>query len=104
MSIDLKIQAWIEAEMEASGARDRANRLLREAEDYAVPPESFRPAVEDDIRPGAIIWYHLGEDKTRQHWQRVLKVNYPGDQFKAYTAWDGCRYGLAHAFVETEKP
>lgn len=63
-------------------------------------PERLRPAVAGDIVEGAVIWYKHGDDGP--FWQIVSQVHCPGDAFKAYTAEDGCRYGLDDAFVEVD--
>lgn len=71
------------------------------AEVVIPPPTKLRPAKPTDIVAGRIIFYLRdssadGED----YWQVVSEVHNPGDDFKAYTAEDGCCYGLANAYVE----
>lgn len=61
------------------------------------PLEVLRPCLADDIRAGRVIYYpNNGDDRF---WREVAEPLYYGDDFKAYTAADGCRYGLRGAFV-----
>ena len=62
-------------------------------------PTNFRPATAEDIKVGAHIWY------TQTRYSApfcavVEEVLCPNDQWKAYSAEDGCRYGLDGAMVE----
>jgi len=95
--IELKRQkeaeiAVLKSEIEAAWTRSNE----------AAPPQDLRPAVAGDIVPGAIIWYHLGPDPyypTEWGWFEVEEVLHPADDWKAFVS-DGCRRGLAGAFVE----
>jgi hypothetical protein len=78
---------------------------LRESIKFPNPDE-LRPATARDIVVGAIIYYPLelywigAKQHTRPaYWSRVDQVRHPDDDFKAYVADDGCRYGLSGAFV-----
>ena len=93
------IQKWLDAEHEAIAANDRADRALEKAE-QAKPPKNLRPATAKDMMPGAIIWYPKEDGES--YWKRIEDVMRPNDEWKAYTAHDGCRYGLDGAFVEVE--
>ena len=64
-------------------------------------PENLRPATAKDIVKGAVIWYKHGGDG--HFWQIVEEVLHPNDRFKAYSAIDGCRYGLGDAWLEVKK-
>jgi hypothetical protein len=71
--------------------------LAREA--VVIPPlDRVRPATPKDIRMGAVIYHRVGTNDA--YWHVVEEVHSPSDPFKAYTADDGCRYGLDHAFVD----
>lgn len=84
------IQAWINAEAKIAEARAIADQA-EEAANAAPLPQRLRPATSRDIVEGAILWYpHWDERK----WSLVGEVRYPSDPWKAYTAHDGCRYGL----------
>lgn len=76
-----------------------ANRKIDEARRRAMacrPPKDRREATADDIIPGAIIWHENDPD----FWNVVEEPLHYGDPFKAYTADDGCRYGLRNAYIE----
>lgn len=94
-----EIKAWLDAEERVKAATEEANRLRNEARTITPPSrDKVREAVGSDIREGAIIWYLDDE----AYWQMVYEVLRPNDLFKAYTAEDGCRYGLEGAYVEIE--
>lgn len=65
-------------------------------------PLDLRRAEAKDITPGKVIWYprHVGGGC----WHIVDDVMDQGDAFKAFTAEDGCRYGLVGAYVRTDSP
>lgn len=63
----------------------------------------LRPCLADDIKVGAVIYYPE-TDKRCRYWAAVHSLLHYGDDFKAYTAESGCRYGLAGAFVRKEPP
>lgn len=56
----------------------------------------LRPATAADIVEGNVIYY---PQKPTPYFQIIDSVHFPHDDFKAYTAEDGCRYGLDGAFV-----
>lgn len=64
-------------------------------------PKRRRPAEPGDITEGAFIWYP--EHPRGRQLKIVDQVKYPEDDFKAFCATDGCRYGLLGAFVEMEE-
>lgn len=79
--------------------RNAAKALARTAEEYwdrtVMPKQSdLRPATFEDLRPGVVIYYFDPEPR----WEEVETVH--GDyEFKAYTSYSGCRYGLENAYV-----
>ena len=93
------IQKWLDATIAYEKAFTKLEVALENAEEKAVMPKRIRPATAEDIVIGAIIWYPKDE-YTDTYWKYVSFVMYPNDQWKAYCAHDGCRYGLDGAFVE----
>ena len=86
---------------QARKAADEAGRLACMVE----VPEKLRPAEAKDIIEGAIIWYPEYRDISDEKypcagWMLVREPLHYGDPYKAFTANDGCRYGLDGAFVE----
>jgi hypothetical protein len=70
----------------------------RKQADRAKPPkEQLRRATASDIKPGLIVWHEGGDDGW--FWHVVDEPRHYGDDFKAYVADDGCRYGLRGAWV-----
>lgn len=63
-------------------------------------PANLRPATAADVQPGQIMWHKTGD--FGPYWHIVAEVRHPDDQFKAYVADDGCRYGLHGAWVEVD--
>jgi hypothetical protein len=57
----------------------------------------FRKAEPKDIYDGSIVF--LVGDGAVLHRQQVLEVRDPQDDFKAFVADDGCRYGLDGLYV-----
>ncbi len=80
------------AEAVIADARKRANKCK--------PPKNRRPAKASDIKVGAVIWHEREKRHGGDFWHVVDEVRHPEDSFKAYVANDGCRYGLAWAYVE----
>ena len=97
--MDKHIKKWLDATSASEKAMIKVEIALNDAEEKAVMPKRIRPATAEDIVNGAIIWYPKDEDSDT-HWKYVGLVMYPNDQWKAYCAHDGCRYGLDGAFVE----
>jgi hypothetical protein len=89
-------QAVVDAQRAQGHAEDAAD------DPEAVPlPENLRPAVASDIVEGAIIWYpRFRESSGTAGWKLVAEPLHYGDEWKAYHANDGCRYGLHGAFIE----
>ena len=70
-------------------------------EQVTIPPvEKLRRANSSDVVQGAVFYYGINEPEP--YWQIVDRVQYPDDDFKAYVAEDGCRYGLHEAWVELD--
>lgn len=91
----LKIEAKQRAIIEA--AEDVIFSARKKA-DKAKPPRSkLRLALARDIRIGLIVWHNNGDDGW--FWHVVDEPMHFGDDFKAYIADDGCRYGLRGAWV-----
>ena len=67
-------------------------------------PSNLRPATAEDIKVGALIWYDASDslDSTSEPYYCMVveEVLRPNDPWKAYSAEDGCRYGLDGAMVE----
>jgi hypothetical protein len=95
----LKIESEQRALIEAAESKIAA---AREEADKCPLPKKMRPAKASDIKEGAIIWY--AEWASRKDgtpgWALVQEPLHYGDDFKAYCADDGCRYGLNGASVE----
>jgi hypothetical protein len=109
--MDPHIQAWKAAEQKAAAAQEAAARLKEIAEAEAALPPQLRKATAKDIVVDALIWYpehtiRVGAEEitVETHWHIVEEVLYPNDDWKAYLADDGCRYGLDNAYVEDANP
>jgi len=95
-----KIELWQDSVVKTVIAARKSQRLLKEAEANFEMPINLRPATSEDIRPGNIIWYPVTENSD-PFWQSVTQILAGGtDDFKAYEAHDGCRYGLHNAYIE----
>jgi hypothetical protein len=90
------IEAWLDAEQKVEEAREVADQAYEDAASAPLPA-NLRPAKSTDIVKDALIWYPEWDDRK---WAIVEEVLYPSSLFKAYSAHDGCRYGLDGAFVE----
>ena len=91
----LKIESEQTAIIEAA---ENVMYLARIEADKSPPPkDELRRAVADDIRKGLIVWQDCGNDEWV--WHIVAELGYYGDDFKAYVADDGSRYGLNGAWV-----
>jgi hypothetical protein len=88
---------WLQCRKELATFQTFVSQLESKANKVALP-DNLRPATASDVKVGAIIWYKHGDED--HFWQMVEEVHYPDDAFKAYTAHDGCRYGLDDAWVE----
>jgi hypothetical protein len=95
----------IEAEQTTiiTAAEDKILAARKKA-DKCPLPKNLRPATARDIKELAVIWYPDWASRRdgTPGWAVVEEVLHPDDQFKAYCADDGCRYGLDGAFVETK--
>jgi len=98
------INKYVIARKTASELRTMAHELESRAEEEALAaalPDRLRPAEPKDIIIGAVIWYpEWAKWDGGRGWNVVDEVYRPDDQWKAYCAHDGCRYGLDGAFVE----
>ena len=93
------IEDWLFVCEEIKRFQKSERKLYERAVDMAVIPNKLRKAKPEDIVEGNIIWYMTG-DYGEPHWHVVENVLYPHDNWKAYEAEDGCRYGLDGAVVE----
>ena len=97
------IQIYIDAGKKIDAAIKKEEEA-EEAADAAELPENLRPAEAKDIIEGAVIWYPKWKteeyDPDGRCWNIVKEVLRPSDDWKAYCAHDGGRYGLEGAFVE----
>lgn len=83
--------------------------LMRLQQDTRTEPpimKRARPATSEDIKVGAELWQrvhqtNVGYSHVRPRWVLVAvqEVLDPSDQWKAFVAEDGCRYGLDDLFV-----
>ena len=94
------IQDWLDSEKELSNARLRMDEALEKAEEEVELPANIRRAIASDIKQGAIIWYPRWKEEDGRCWNIVEEVLRASDDWKAYCAQDGCRYGLDGAFIE----
>jgi hypothetical protein len=91
----------IEIEQRAiiAAAQKRISVAREEAEKAMPPHDELRPARPEDIAPGLIVWRERERKYGGWYWHVVEEPLHYGDDFKAYCADDGCRYGLRGAFV-----
>jgi hypothetical protein len=84
-------------------ARDILEREVGRARAKVRHParRKMRPATANDVQEGRIFWYF--HDDKPHFWCIIEEVRYPGDDFKAFLADDGCRYGLKGAYVEKDR-
>lgn len=94
LTIETEQRAIIDA---AHAKIDKARTLA----DKAKPPAKhmLRRARADDIRERLIVWHEREAKYGGWYWHVVQQPEHYGDEFKAYTADDGCRYGLNGAWV-----
>ena len=101
--MNVLIQNWLDIESKLDELRDASCKAEKLAQ-TAPLPEKLRSATAKDIVEDAIIWYpdHRDDDEESPSagWHLVSEVHQPSDEWKAYTDYLGCRYGLAGAFVE----
>lgn len=94
---------YIKIEKEQNKIIAAAEKVIlnaRQQADKCPPPKKSRPAIASDIKEGAIIWHTREKKYGGDYWHIVSSPEHYGDAFKAYTADDGCRYGLDGAYVE----
>ncbi len=91
------IQTWLDARAAAAVANRHA-RACEAAAEEAPLPANLRPATAADLaKIDQVVWYPDWDDRK---WCVVDEIEHYGDQFKAFSAHDGNRYGLDGAFVE----
>lgn len=97
----MRPEEYLKIKKEQKLVIENAYNKIREAEEKVVclPPKNVRRAKPEDIVVDAVLWYHI-EDDDDIYWKIVGEVYRPDDDWKAYCADDGCRYGLYEAFVE----
>ncbi len=101
--MDPLIVSYLRAEAELHAAREKVANAKLLACEQARPTGALRVATAADIKVGALLWYKREEDGDEgnpYYWCIVEEVLRPNDPWKAYTAHDGCRYGLDEAMVE----
>lgn len=113
---DDKIKTFVAA-IEATRQAEEAEEIAHTQACWAPLPKNLRPAKASDIVEGAIIWYpHRRDDLPLEQlsppnadeagearaWEFVAEVYKPNDDWKAYSSYEGCRYGLRGAFVEAQ--
>lgn len=94
---------YLQAERELQAAREKVANAKVLASETARPVGALRVATAADIMVGALLWYKREEDGDKGNpwfWCIVEDVLRPNDLWKAFTAQDGCRYGLDGAMVE----
>ncbi len=90
-------------------ARERIDEAHKSA-DRCPPPINRRAAIAKDIVEDAVIWHERessiweGKEMGGDFWTIVGTPDHYGDPFKAYTADDGCRYGLDGAYIALPEP
>lgn len=91
---------FLKIESEQRDIIDAAEAVIvkarRKADKYPKPT-NLRPATANDIKVGAVIWQDCDDGFL---WHIVEELGHAGDEWKAYTADDGCQYGLRGAYVE----
>jgi hypothetical protein len=94
---------YIKIETEQRAIIEKAEAIIadaREKADKAKPPKSeLRKCRPEDIQPGLIVWHDREAKHGGWYWHIVDEPLHYGDDFKAYVADDGCRYGLSGAWV-----
>jgi len=75
--------------------KEIADKILLDL--HIFSKRTFRKATPEDITVGNTV-YLLG-DENEIYTQTIEEVLRPDDQWKAYVADDGCRYGLDGLYV-----
>jgi len=70
--------------------------MIEELKKEVEIPGVFRKAESSDIFVGNVIW---GKNQDGYYWHIIKQVYNNYDDFKAYMADDGCRYGLKYAVI-----
>ncbi len=95
-------EIYLEIRSNYEGVIKQLQTAIKDAREMAekcpIPKDvNLRAAHASDIVEGEILWYYDGDDG--EFWQVVSEVHHPNDPYKAYTAEDGCRYGLDGAYI-----
>jgi len=93
-------QRYKDALAALNAAQSEFDRIEKEIMRSPVPKQN-RQATPRDIREGEFIWYP--SHPRGRKLQIVEEVIIPNSDYKAFTATDGCRYGLLGAVVEVEE-
>lgn len=96
---------YLQAERELQASREKLANAKVLATETARPVGALRVATAADIVVGALLWYAREEDGDEGNpwfWCIVEDVIHPNDMWKAYTAHDGCRYGLDGAMIDVQ--
>jgi len=91
---------FVERMKSIEGMRTILQELENNFRESVQIPErkKLRKATAQDVVVGNVFYYLDGSQD--EYWKIVREVRYPDDDFKAYLADDGCRYGLHNAYVE----
>ena len=93
------IEQWLEQRKIVNVEKYKEMVLLEKAMNQPKPDNiRLRKATNEDIVYGNIIWYKEGDNGP--FWKIVEETLNPNDNWKAFIAEDGCRYGLYDAYVE----
>lgn len=80
------------------GCEDRIFKARQKADKAKPPKRELRKAEPHDLtKQGTLVWHDNGDEGW--FWNVVDEPLHFGDDFKAYVADDGCRYGLDGAWV-----
>jgi len=94
---DVKRMLALDAEIAALQKKQRA---LYESIDGWKPPAKLRPMMPEDVKVGQIYWGHV-DDPEECYWNEIAEIiGRPDDEFKAWCAADGCRYGIWEKWVQ----
>ena len=96
-------QEYLVIRNENYAVMDKCREVIADARKKAETnnywPRWLRDAGPTDIVVDQVIWYN---GDYWSGWKIVAEVIHPNDPWKAYSAEDGCRYGLDGAMVEFE--
>ena len=78
------------------------DECFEQAKKIPFPP-NVRPVLPEDIKYGAIIWYHPDHHKSDRSWNIVVNVSPPGDALLTYENDAGEVCSIENAFIEVFK-